>query len=332
MTTRTSTSTMQPQKTLVKKNMRYEHGHNHEYHFNEPFTLHEGRRLGMMGGYSTGGSAVTTLQAVNITTLSSCVDYGEMSQARHDYEAWGNQVRIVTTDDGTSETAEYSNWVNFGNAADWGEHQGDGGAFRNTTGDNVRSFLYRHSSGGGDSTIVVCNIMAGSGADFGESPLGAYYAGGGSGNNGYRGVFMGAASPTASLNTIEYITFANSGAGIDFGDLPEVSGLGAHGADLTDGSRAISISNYRSDTDGATYMHYVNVGTTSNASEYGNMFQAIGLIGGGSYSGRGMHIGGYAAGSYHGEMGYFNIGVNGHSIDFGEMSQVLYTPGCKSGG
>ena len=26
------------------------------------------------------------------------------------------------------------------------------------------------------------------------------------------------------------------------------------------------------------------------------------------------------------------IGVNGHSIDFGEMSQVLYTPGCKSGG
>ena len=44
-----------------------------------PFTLHEGRRLGMMGLFNWWIDLDAFL--VNITTLSSCVDYGEMSQA-----------------------------------------------------------------------------------------------------------------------------------------------------------------------------------------------------------------------------------------------------------
>ncbi len=33
-----------------------------------------------------------------------------------------------------------------------------------------------------------------------------------------------------------------------------------------------------------------------------------------------------------GEVGYFNIGVGGNGLDFGELDQTVYTPGTKSGG
>ena len=33
-----------------------------------------------------------------------------------------------------------------------------------------------------------------------------------------------------------------------------------------------------------------------------------------------------------GEVGYFNVGVGGNGLDFGELDHTVYTPGTKSGG
>lgn len=324
-------------KTLIKKNLHYENTGKEasEYFIHEAFTFHEGHRYGCLGGYNptpSPGASRNFIQAGNIDTLSSATDFGDLQQARHDYESWGNRIRIVTTDDGSSETAEFCNWSTFGTAVDWGEHaSGDG--FRSPMGDNVRTWLARHDGGGGDSTITVCTIMSGASADFGEAASGAHYAGGGTGTNGYRGVYLGYATPTASSDTIEYLTFASSGSGIDFGELVAVSGIGAHGAALTDGSRAMAVGDYRSDNAGSDMIQYVSVGTLGNASDYGEYHIKTALCGGASFSGRGMIAGGYqTTDGTIGEVGYFNIGVGGNGLDFGELDQTVYTPGTKSGG
>ena len=63
----------------------------------------------------------------------------------------------------------------------------------------------------------------------------------------------------------------------------------------------------------------------------------MGLVGGASYAGRGMTMGGYRnpgipSSGAASECAYWNIGTPSNSVDFGELLENIYTPGGKSGG
>ena len=57
-------------------------------------------------------------------------------------------------------------------------------------------------------------------------------------SNGIRGVFAGGVNPYR--NSIDYITIATTGNGVDWGDLPDPNGSYAYAAGLSDSHGGIS--------------------------------------------------------------------------------------------
>ena len=149
-----------------------------------------------------------------------------------------------------------------------------------------------------------------------------------------RGLFGGGrTAPGGSgnyLNTIEYVTIANVGNSIDFGDLTRKA---SYINSLGNQTRGIWAGGYDVDTKPATNigqntMDYVTVASTGNAADFGDMVRQDGSSDTAfskfstANSTRGLIAGGYNSGGEHDEITYITIASTGNSTYFGDLTAV----------
>ena len=109
----------------------------------------------------------------------------------------------------------------------------------------------------------------GNGQDFGKLSIGTYNAAKSQGGNSTRGLIGGGyiAPASATTNTIEYITIATLGNGIDFGDLTEArTKTGA----TSNATRGIFMGGDPG-PGSSNIIDYVTVASTGNAADFGDI-------------------------------------------------------------
>jgi hypothetical protein len=167
-------------------------------------------------------------------------------------------------------------------------------------------------------TIDKINISsAGNATDFGDLITGTY--GSGAVVSATRGVVGGATSG----NQIQYVTFATAGNSLDFGDLSISRTLSNAASNATRGLF------FGGDDNGPTYtrtdiIDYITIDTTGNATDFGNLSQAISSSSGAGFASttRAVHGGGAFGGgtSRTDTIDYFTIDTTGNATDFGNLS------------
>ena len=155
----------------------------------------------------------------------------------------------------------------------------------------------------------------------------------GSGSNGDRGIWGGGilelSDPYTSYKTIDYVTIQTTGNAQDFGDLSQGRSGGSGVGDgiyvcFGGGRERNQWGDY-----GRNTIDYVNVFTTGNATDFGNLTAQI-TNGPGGCDGetRGIYAGGTKSGdSFMDEMQYITIQTPSNSTDFGDLTQGRYNVG-----
>ena len=143
-----------------------------------------------------------------------------------------------------------------------------------------------------------------------------------------RGVFAGG----SNLNVIDFVTIASAGNATDFGDLisaiSEIEGCSntTDSVQPTPTSAAMAFFGLGSATNKAT--SYVNIATTGNSMQFGDLTVARLFLGACSSSSRGVWAGG---GSTINVMDYLTFSSFGNGLDFCDLTQnTRNLAGCSS--
>ena len=148
-------------------------------------------------------------------------------------------------------------------------------------------------------------------------------------SNSTRGLIAGGYNPSPSLvwtNTIEYITIAQTGDSVNFGDLSGVKGGMGNGC--SNGTRGIFGGGYTPSY--VNVIEYVAINTLGNTADFGDLTSAKGIHGCSSNSVRALWGGG---GSNPGTtaIDYVTISTLGNGTDFGDLTQArTQVSGCSS--
>jgi hypothetical protein len=149
-----------------------------------------------------------------------------------------------------------------------------------------------------------------------------------SATNGIRGLWFGGyvqgASPTYNNNVIEYVTIANTGNAVDFGDTTAGS---TNGAGLSNDTYGLLAGGYGRISGTSTYkqsIDKVTIATAGNATDYGDLTKAKSTLNGASDNTRGLIGGGYdpnlSGGARTNEIEYVTIATDGNGTDFGDLT------------
>ena len=157
------------------------------------------------------------------------------------------------------------------------------------------------------------NVWTNVGAGTGDiAPYGAI---------GGRGVFGGRTG--APQTTIDYVTIANTGNATDFGDLTvgrrsmNAVSNGTRGA-WGGGYDSIIIQDY------INVIDYITIGTTGNATDFGDMTTMHGYAAGSVSNGTRGAWGGGNTGTDTNEISYITIATTGNGTDFGDRTVTAY--------
>ena len=228
---------------------------------------------------------------------------------------------------GQVNTIDYITISTMGDAQEFGESTFK--AFQDgVCSSRTRSFAMGGSLAAGQTKEISTNVFAslGDATDFGDLTDLNY------GNKGLsdatRGISAGGEGPSSSagLNMMEYITMASIGEAKDFGDL---SGLRIGLFTTMNTTRGLFIGG-RTASPGTVGLHnsidYVNIQTTGNATDFGDLFLAASAGGmGGSVCNatRGFVVAGYdwPANPYtaYNTIQYITTATLGNSQDFGDL-------------
>jgi len=132
-----------------------------------------------------------------------------------------------------------------------------------------------------------------------------------------RGVWMGGNDPY-SIQTLEYITFASTGNGTDFGDCGNHNG----GAGVSNDTRGVHCANNYD----VTEMEYITIASTGDTTDFGNLYQGRFYPSSCSSTTRGCIGGGMHGGNYQKYDGieYITIASTGNGTDFGDLTEARY--------
>ena len=178
----------------------------------------------------------------------------------------------------------------------------------------------------GNNTINAITISTtGNAINFGDIPQTAIYGMGGC-SSSTRGLFGGgfkAPSPNADagLLQINYVTIASLGDAQDFGDLVfgvrYPSGVSSPTRGLFAGGR----DSANTPAFNRNKIDYVTIATTGNATDFGDLTDALYSMAGTGSATRGLFAGGYnPAGTATNLMNYVTIATTGNALDFGDLS------------
>ena len=230
----------------------------------------------------------------------------------------GLQMGSYLTPNASDKAITYINIQSTGNTQYFGDLLA-----ANATGAAVASSTRAVYGGGWTSPGVeieyVTIATTGNAIDFGANRTqgkGAYAPGSG---NATRGLFWSAQNHPSYYNTIDYITIATTGACAEFGEINKASGRYG-GATFAESTRAV----YSGGVTGATStalneMDRVEIATTGDGTDFGDLTTAKRYTTGASDSTRGVvYAGGAPADSTIIE--YITIQGGGGSTDFGDAT------------
>jgi len=153
-------------------------------------------------------------------------------------------------------------------------------------------------------------------------------------SNETRGLFMGQIGVTSGSSnaqeTIAYITIASAGDAQDFGDLTRSSSDGATGRNAACASttRAVLCGGGAS-TPESNIMDYVTIGSTGNATDFGDLNVGMNNNTAVSSNTRGVIAAGLNSGNYNNTIDYITIASTGNASDFGDMTLKQFK--CANG-
>ena len=162
----------------------------------------------------------------------------------------------------------------------------------------------------------------GNSKDFGDM-LDAFSFNAGGGNQ-TRGIWMGGEAPGApgssSVNTIQFVTIATAGNAQDFGDLITTLDGTAIGASPT---RILAMGGGNQNTSPSTRLNtidYVEIATTGNAQDFGDLTLGKKNGTGVSSNTRAIAMGGVAGPALNNTIDFVTIATTGNATDFGDLS------------
>ena len=214
-------------------------------------------------------------------------------------------------------TIEYVNIATTGNAADFGDLTATN-AELSAVSSRTRGVF--GSVGGSSVDISYITISStGNAIDFGGDLTGGKFQGSGFSNQ-TRGVFIGGANTPGYPNfsdIMDYVTIAQGGAAVDFGNLTSgragIMGFSSSTRGVGAGGR---LNNPAVSTN---IIDYVEIATTGNAADFGDLITAGGLGYSASNSVRGVIVPGYTSGQVN-VIEYVTIASLGNAADFGDRT------------
>ena len=215
-------------------------------------------------------------------------------------------------------TIEYINISTTGNSLDFGDLTATNGEL-SAVSSRTRGVF--GSVGGSSVDISYITIASlGDAIDFGGDLTGSKFQGSGFSNQ-TRGVFIGGANTPGYPNfsdIMDYVTIAQGGAAVDFGNLTSgragILGFSSSTRGVGAGGRL------NNPTTSSNIIDYVEIATTGNAADFGDLITAGGLGFSGSNSVRGIIVPGYGSSSQINTIEYVTIATLGNAADFGDTT------------
>jgi len=215
------------------------------------------------------------LPQISVDVALSRVGAGGSNDAdSHGISTTSNTVRaVMRTDSGvTTDALTFVVFANLANATVFGDHavgQYRDGAISHATRGIFVGGYYSDGSGTGASNIMQYITIGteGDAADFGDLTVARWYLDNACVASTVRGIIMGGWTDSASgVNTIDYVTIANTGNATDFGNLTEVQSQVQSAHSTTRGIRFGGLNN-------TTTIDYITMDTAGNATDFGDLAQ-----------------------------------------------------------
>ena len=282
--------------------------------------------LGYNGTPSAGASA--RIDYINIQSQGNSIKFGDLTTNRYTLGAGANSVRGLFTggyQDGLSpdtdvNAIEYITIATEGNATDFGDRT-EVGRLPACASNDTRCVMASAKTGAGNQDTIdfVEFATTGNATGFGDLTS-ARTSMCMSCNSTTRGIFSGGYQPSpvnAAINTIEFITFATTGNGTNFGDLTSAaqSSSGGTASSSTRGLIGLGfVSPARVNT-----IDFVTIASTGDASDFGDLTLVRQAYGSVSNSTRGVFLGGNDP-AYTNTIDFVTISTTGNASEFGDVS------------
>ena len=287
-----------------------------------------GRAVIGAGGYPSG---TTGMDYVQISTTGNGNDFGDLSVGNYGRGSFSSSTRgVVGGGAGSPYVAsiEYQTISSQGGSNDFGDLSIGLRFFRGTSNNNRGTWMggqrpstdfetysiiiqYNEIATTGDSNFF-SNMTEGRSAN---ATLSSPTRGVTAGDQGYS-PYTGAAAVT---NSIEYITFATFGNGIDFGDL---STARSNPAGLSSNTRGVfggGNPNQPSPNNKTDTMEFITIASLGNVTDFGNLTASQNSAMGTSNNLRGIFAGGYITPAEINVIQYITIASTGDAQDFGDL-------------
>jgi hypothetical protein len=274
-------------------------------------------------GLTNGTSYTFTVQATNGVQYGPAGTSGGITPAVPQ-RAFFNGGTIGVSPDQSDQIDQFT-ITSTGNAADWGNLTSiqDFGASMSSS---TRGVVFKGRKAGFTTTneIDYFNLSStGNASDFGDDIVTQNDMVGAS--NSTRGLAAGGSSV---INTIRYVTIASTGNATDFGDMTiSRLSLGAVAsptrACFGGGFNDAGAWNYNLDI-----IDYVTIGSTGNATDFGDLTAGRNGVAASSSSTRGVFFGGNNTNI----IDYITIASTGNATDFGDLSSTSWSGGASASG
>ena len=253
--------------------------------------VHGGTRGVIAGGFSNNN----VIEYANINTTGNFVDFGDMTQARHQLSCMYSRTRGCHAAGGTpgaTNIIDYITIASTGNAVDFGDTT-TLQAYAAGTATRTRALFgggQQPSSPYAGTSTVICYVeiaTTGNAADFGDLAIAG--AGKGAVASATRAVWGAGSMFNPSVTnsyTIEYVETSSLGNAIDFGDLP--TGVGVRGvAAMSSCVRGVFAGGYNWGGGNKNTVSYITIPTTGNALDFGDCTVSLRQRGTGGSNGHG---------------------------------------------
>ena len=237
--------------------------------------LETGADTGIIGAVGADGSYVNRVEKVNMSTTGNAIDYADLNYNTAQNGVHGSRTHAVFA-----------------------------GGYDNPTRQSNTDYV---------------TIASGGTAIAGGSLTTARQLNGCCACNQTRGLhiggYVGPAHSPEYVNTIDYVTFSEKSAAVDFGDMINANERCASFASPT---RAISCGGAQGPNAQKQEIRYVTISTLGNTADFGTLLEPRTFAGGGSNAVRGIICGDAYPGTN--VVTYITIATLGNDTDFGDLT------------
>ena len=214
----------------------------------------------------------------------------------------------------------------MGNAQDFGNST-DSRYTYSTCASRTRGFMAGGFSALVDTIDFVTFASTGNATDFGNLTQSRWVMCQGAADS-TRGMFVGGLDPgpSTTFNIIDFITMAQTGNAVDFGDISSTRRMGSGCQSST---RAIFAGGYTPSN--TNVIDFVTTSTTGDAADFGDLNYEQKNGSAASNSTRGLFFGGNDGGNpYNNNISFITIATKGNAADFGDLTVSVGGAGASS--